>query len=118
MRSPVRALVSFLDLDGPENDGRPRLTKVASVATLGVGLSLTLGGLALRVETAFWPGVALAFLGLCAVFGRKHLDALLSRISISFGGQASASAEYRKEDVTVRQILERRDPERGVEPTP
>ena len=99
-----RALVRELDLDGPENDGRIRLTKAAAVATLGCGLAVVVLGVALRVESVFWPAVTLVIFGLSAVFGRKHLDAALSRVSIAFGGQANATVERRTEDVTVRHL--------------
>lgn len=121
MRAPWRWLFRELDLDGPENDGRLRLTKAAAVATLAGGLALCLGGLRLKVETAFWPGVALTIFGLSAVFGRKHLDAALQRISISFGGVANATATRTETrtvaEVTHRQIIERRDPDDGTEPS-
>lgn len=102
-------LVWAFDLDDGADRGSPSLTK---------WLALVFG--ILVVYSVAWERplsathVTLASVALSAAFGRSIWKAWLGRASFGL----TARAESRKEDVTVRQILERRDPEQGVEPTP
>lgn len=102
-------LVWALDLDDGGDKGSPSLTKWLALV---FGVLVVYSVWAQKALSA--THVTLASVALSAAFGRSVWKAWLGRASFGL----TARAEHRTEDVTVRQILERRDPEQGVEPTP
>lgn len=110
-------LIRALDLDGPANDGMFSIQKGAAVLVMLSGLALALGGLVLERDSAYWPAVVLAIFGLVGVFGKKHLDGLLARLSVNIGGSAMmvSTTATSVTKTTTEEILSRRGPD-GTEP--
>jgi hypothetical protein len=110
-------LIRALDLDGPANDGMFSIQKASAVLVMTAGLALALGGLVLERDSAYWPAVVLSIFGLVGVFGKKHLDGLLARLSVNIGGFGSVSSTTTKTvaHITTEEILSRRGDD-GTEP--
>lgn len=104
-----RWVVWALDLEDGGAAGDPSLTKLLALLA---GLLVVYSVVTARPITA--THVTLTALAVSAAFGRSMWRAWLNKTTFAVSSREERSVR----DTTVHQILERRDPESGVDPAP
>ena len=107
LTAPFRALLWLLDLD--DGRGNPSFSKIVAAVFVAVTVKLLLNA---KLEDLGPATVALILALLAASFGRSVFLRYLDRSNINLQAQAN----YQRIDTTTRQIIEQRDPERGIDP--